>query len=155
MTGPVDYQCRIVCDDRIYTEWREISKERYHECLANPQVEGEPEGFLYAVRALYAAPVPAPDLPVFQESKYGYRDRHLYNRASGDFIPHDEPVFLFRARDIYAARAIGAYANMLQPGTSHRRAVEARAQQFAAFAPLHPDRMKEPDTLATSIHQNQ
>lgn len=84
-------------------------------------------------------------LPTDQESKYTTDGWHLINRASGAPIPHDEPVFIFRARDAHAREALEAYACVLTPG-EHRDAVAQRIADFARFASAHPDRMKQPDT---------
>jgi hypothetical protein len=92
------------------------------------------------------AVVARPYLTVGQEPKYGGT---LFNRVSGEAIPADEPVFIFRARDHYAARVIAHYMVYLPP-SDHRVAVEQRARDFYSFAVAHPDRMKEPDTALPS-----
>lgn len=103
----------------------------------------------YEARTLFAvsgAVAARPDLTVGQEPKYGGT---LFNRVSGEAIPADEPVFIFRARDHYAARVIAHYMVYLPP-SDHRVAVEQRARDFYSFAATHPDRMKEPDTALPS-----
>jgi hypothetical protein len=80
-----------------------------------------------------------------QEPKYRAEGGRIVNRASGEAIPDDEPVFIFRARDIHAQEAIEAYACVLNPG-QHRDAVAQRVADFAAFSRIHPERMKYPDT---------
>jgi hypothetical protein len=80
-----------------------------------------------------------------QEPKYDAIDGKIVNRASGDAIPDDEPVFIFRARDIHAREALEAYACVLTPGV-HRNVVCQRIADFAKFAETNPGRMKEPDT---------
>jgi hypothetical protein len=82
-----------------------------------------------------------------QEPKYGILGNRLYNRASGEFIPTDEPVFVFRARDRYARAGLSYYMGLFAQGT-HRGAIEARIREFNSFASAHPDRMKEPDTAS-------
>jgi hypothetical protein len=91
-----------------------------------------------------AQPQPA-GMPVEQEPKYGIRENRLYNRASGEFIPTDEPVFIFRARDVHAAKAIAWYSSLF-PSGHHWSAVAYRVEDFEAFARSQPGRMKEPDT---------
>lgn len=86
--------------------------------------------------------VARPDLSSQQEPKYGGT---LFNRESGEPIPPDEPVFIFRARDRHAARAIGFYAGDLR-NAEHFQAVYQRVRDFNVFAAAHPERMKEPDT---------
>ena len=67
------------------------------------------------------------------------------NRQSGEAIPEDEPVMIFRARDKHARRAIAFYMALVAD-PDHSRAVRHRIEQFNNFAEFHPDRMKEPDT---------
>lgn len=91
---------------------------------------------------------PAPQdvgLPVSQEPKYTTNGTHIVNRASGEVIPHDEPVFIFRARDKKARIALLHYAMSLPEG-GHLEAVKKRLSQFVDFTCVHPERMKEPDT---------
>ena len=84
-----------------------------------------------------------------QDPKYQFVDNAVVNRRSGEVIPADEPVFVFRARDIHAVCALNEYAYMV-PAGEHRQAVLGRVLEFAAFAVNHPARMKEPDTDAGS-----
>lgn len=80
-----------------------------------------------------------------QEPKYEIRDGRLVNRASGEAIPDDEPVMIFRARDKHAHGAILNYARLCRD-EHHYGVVQDRARDFAEFAEKHPERMKEPDT---------
>jgi hypothetical protein len=80
-----------------------------------------------------------------QEPKYEIRDGKIVNRSSGEAIPDDEPIMIFRARDKHAHGAIMDYFRRCS-NTQHAEVVLARAAQFAEFADDHPDRMKEPDT---------
>ncbi len=80
-----------------------------------------------------------------QEPKYEIRDGKIVNRSSGEAIPDDEPIMIFRARDIHAHDAIANYGLRCE-NLDHSNIVMDRARQFAAFAALHPERMKEPDT---------
>ena len=84
-------------------------------------------------------------MPVTQEPKYGIRENRLFNRASGEFIPLDEPVFIFRARDKLAAQALTDY-RFHCADEQHRAAIALRFIDFERFANDHPDRMKYPDT---------
>lgn len=85
-----------------------------------------------------------------QEPKYTVLGGRLVNRASGAAIPDDEPVFIFRARDLHAREALEAYACVLTPG-EHRDAVVQRVADFARFAEEFPDRMKVPDTERLNV----
>ena len=113
------------------------------------------------VYCIVAAPPPAatrqpltPGLSPQQEPKYTVNGSAIVNRASGLPIPPDEPVFIFRARDVHAREALEAYACVLTPG-EHRDAVVQRVSDFAAFQRKHPERMKEPDTAAGGIGAEQ
>jgi hypothetical protein len=97
---------------------------------------------------LYAAPIAQPQpagLSPLQESKYTVNGHAIVNRASGEEIPADEPVFIFRARDKWAAGVLGDYATLVED-PAHKAAVEERFIQFGEWAEAHPERMKEPDT---------
>ena len=69
----------------------------------------------------------------------------LVNRASGEQIPDDEPIFIFRARDVHAIEALTHYQLQCQD-EEHRGVVEARLLDFRRFKHEQPDRMKEPDS---------
>jgi hypothetical protein len=96
-------------------------------------------------RQAVASEGPGPSLA--QEPKYTVNGSAIVNRASGEAIPADEPVFIFRARDVHAREAIEVYACELAPGL-HRDAVVQRVADFAGFSYANPTRMKEPDTAA-------
>lgn len=82
-----------------------------------------------------------------QEPKYQFDGGRIVNRASGEAIPLDEPVMVFRARDVHAIALISAYLGAIRGGPiQHQRAVEARLAAFHGFALEHPERMKLPDT---------
>ena len=81
-----------------------------------------------------------------QEPKYGITaDCRIFNRASGEIIPDDEPIFIFRARDIHAWKALEHYLGEIRD-PEHSEAVKARLGQFKIWHLEHLDRMKEPDT---------
>lgn len=83
-----------------------------------------------------------------QEPKYKIENGKLHNRQSGQQIPDDEPVMIFRARDKAALAAIRHYHSRVL-NNEHARAVYLRIGQFEKWAIDHPDRMKEPDTQLT------
>lgn len=107
------------------------------------------------------------------EPKYKIVNGKIVNRASGEAIPDDEPIFILRARDKHALATLEAYHlqvrgpakpgqalaplaaiwpegnAMIPTGSSHEAAVAIRRAQFARFAKQNPDRMKEPDTTLT------
>lgn len=97
-----------------------------------------------------------------QDSKYrftslsGTDEGGIINRQSGELIPLDEPVMVFRARDKHALAVIEFYKTLIlktdNPLTIdpwHLSAVETRIEHFSSFANEHPDRMKFPDTEAS------
>lgn len=84
-------------------------------------------------------------IPEKQEPKYSSDQGGIFNRQSGEYIPHDEPVFILRARDKHAVEAISYYYDIVGDA-HHAQVVMARREQFHAFAKEHPERMKEPDT---------
>jgi hypothetical protein len=88
-------------------------------------------------------------MPMTQEPKYGIREGGLYNRASGESIPHDEPVFIFRARDRKAIPALLHYVELCAD-PDHKKAVVQRIADFNQFAKQYPDRLKYPDTVLVS-----
>lgn len=84
-------------------------------------------------------------MKIEQEPKYDIIDGRIVNRKTGVPIPDNEPVMIFRAKDVYAAAAINAYHCLVPPG-EHRDAVEARINDFRRFAHNNPGLMKAPDT---------
>lgn len=91
-------------------------------------------------------------MKVEQESKFDAIDGHLVNRATGDPIPDDEPVFVLRAKDWCALPALVAYSELVTDD-AHRAAVEARIEQFRRFSETHSDRMKLPDTAPSCVYK--
>jgi len=106
------------------------------------------EAATVAANAAPSTPAVAEGMPASQEPKYGIRDNRLYNRASGEFIPEDEPVFIFRARDVHAFGILAHYGNEVC-NPAHASAILARVNDFKRFWNNNPDRMKEPDTDAS------
>jgi hypothetical protein len=61
-------------------------------------------------------------------------------------IPADEPIFVLRGKDRFAARAIEKYFDLAINGTAEwRNQLQECIDGFHDFADLHPDRMKYPD----------
>ena len=80
-----------------------------------------------------------------QDPKYDFQNGRVINRQSGEMIPEEEPVFVFRARDTKAKAKLMQYALEVD-NQEHRAAVLKRCDDFAQFAEDYPNRMKEPDT---------
>lgn len=93
-------------------------------------------------------------MTINQEPKYTTNEHgKLVNRQSGEVIPDDEPVMIFRARDKRAKAAIAYYLGFCEDKT-HREAVRLRLFQFEHWFQANPDRMKEPDTQLTADWNN-
>ena len=88
-------------------------------------------------------PTQEPQMPILQDRKFDFSTGRLVNRASGETIPDDEPVFILRARDRHALKAVQFYAGMVEV-EHHWRATQETVEAFQRFADEHPDRMKEP-----------
>ncbi len=67
-----------------------------------------------------------------QEPKYKIDGDKIINRADGIVIPDNEPVFIFRAKDIKAALAIECYSLMLDEGV-HKQVVLQRVEDFRKY----------------------
>lgn len=81
-----------------------------------------------------------------QEPKYNVDSiGRIVNRHSGETIPDDEPVMIFRARDKNAALMIAYYAKLCSD-PEHKAVVKERLHDFVDFSHANPERMKEPDT---------
>ena len=84
------------------------------------------------------------------DPKYDFSEGRVHNAVSGEHIPFDEPVMVFRARDIHSQAAIGAYLKELladrRVPAEHIDAVTDRWKDFLRFSEEHGDRMKVPDT---------
>jgi hypothetical protein len=90
----------------------------------------------------------APHYPENDGLQTQLADGFLINRKSGEQIPDDEPVMIFRARDLFARDAIAAYLGQITAlgcDPTHIALVKARFEDFQAFAIDHPERMKRPD----------
>lgn len=92
----------------------------------------------YGIRILK---VPHPDKPdTYQDTA------RLVNLKTGVEIPEDEPVFLFRAKDMLAAGVIEYYAaNCLDLGLDEQAlAVQERVREFRRFEDENETRVGTP-----------
>lgn len=78
-----------------------------------------------------------------QDRKYKYENGKFVNRISGEAIPDDEPVIIFRARDIRSVPTLLTYRDMCLD-EHHKQAVQDRIDDFMEFQRTHPDQLKEP-----------
>lgn len=79
------------------------------------------------------------------DSKYIIIDGKLANASTRKIIPEDEPVFIFRAKDILAYGALLHYAGTCID-KEYKNAVLKRANEFNTFAIENSERMDYPDT---------
>jgi hypothetical protein len=100
---------------------------------------------LAAAEAIASSAAPVPGLSPAQEPKYTVTGYAIVNRATGESIPADEPVFIFRASDCHAFGIISRYAREVAD-PEHAAAVWARAADFQRFQDEYPERIKAPDT---------
>lgn len=78
-----------------------------------------------------------------EDRKFKFEGGKFINRVSGEAIPEDEPVILFRARDRHAVEVLRYYRSLAQD-EHHKQAIVDRIDEFMAYARDHEDRMKEP-----------
>lgn len=78
-----------------------------------------------------------------EDRKFKFEDGRFVNRVSGEPIPDDEPVIIFRARDRKALDVLRYYRSICED-EHHRRAVTDRIDEFEAYEREHPERLKEP-----------
>lgn len=79
------------------------------------------------------------------DPKYGINAGKVVNMTSGEAIPADEPIFVFRAKDIHAVTALNAYFEECK-NLAHQAAILQRVEDFINFRIENKDRMNEPDT---------
>ena len=86
------------------------------------------------------------------DPKYGIKVRNdgstvVAKNLTGEEIPADEPLILFRARDRHAFAMLCYYMTLcVQDGCTpeHLKGIENRILSFGHFAVEHPERMKQP-----------
>jgi hypothetical protein len=78
-----------------------------------------------------------------QDRKFKFVDGQFVNRVSGEAIPLDEPIVIFRARDRHALPVLREYLHLCTD-PKHRDAIRDRMIEFYAYAADHPELMKEP-----------
>jgi hypothetical protein len=78
-----------------------------------------------------------------EDRKFKFENGQFINRVSGEPIPDDEPVILFRARDRYALDVLSFYLS-LSKDEHHQQAIKDRIDEFYSYRASHPERMKEP-----------
>ena len=84
-------------------------------------------------------------LSLIQERKYDVVDGKIVNRATGKAIPDDEPIMIFRAKDLKATCAMIAYRDVCTDPI-HKDVVQGRIDDFRAFKRAKPELCREPDS---------
>jgi len=84
-----------------------------------------------------------------QEPKYDCVNGKLVNRATHEAIPDDEPVFVFRAKDIHSVSVLYFYIGFFFRDSVHRRKIQERVIAFEKFQRENPEKVGEPDTTET------
>jgi hypothetical protein len=89
------------------------------------------------------------DLTRIIDSKFSINAQGvLVKTATGEPIPDDEPLFLFRGRDIHAISVLNFYRDVcaLDPACTNWQVegVAAAIREFRRFQEVHPERMKVP-----------
>ncbi len=86
------------------------------------------------------------------DPKYRIKGNAIINSATGTEIPSDEPIFILRAKDVFAIQILKHYQTLAAHGQdqSHRLAIAKRIHEFQEFKNTYPDRMKQPDTDLSS-----
>ena len=87
-----------------------------------------------------------------QDRKFGFDGQQFVNRVSGEPIPLDEPIIIFRARDRHAEHVLRDYLSMVED-EHHKQAVRERMLEFSDWRAANPDKMKEPG-ITRDIHLN-
>lgn len=90
-------------------------------------------------------------LALEQESKYTTcpDTGAIINRATGQPIPSDEPIMIFRAKDVYAREITRRYFDLVHDNgksrSVHGDVCFERHQKFIDFADRHLEKMRTPD----------
>lgn len=72
----------------------------------------------------------------------------VYNRITGNPIPLDEPVVLFRAQDRHLPAVLEHYQQLCTTSEEeHRRAIQLRLDEVVTWQQCNPLRVKTPDTI--------
>ena len=87
---------------------------------------------------------------LMEDRKFKFEDGQFINRVSGEPIPDDEPVIIFRARDTHSIDVL-KYYRLLAKSPHHRKAIDDRIDEFTAYREANPQRMKEPGVTGNIV----
>jgi hypothetical protein len=90
-------------------------------------------------------------LPLTQCDRYTTDGNFLYDRATGEKIPPDEPIEILRARNRISVKLLEYWHSIVGDAASIS-AVAHALTRFRMFARDNPTRMRLPDT--TRMHSN-
>jgi hypothetical protein len=82
---------------------------------------------------------------IYQERKYNAVDGKIVNRATGEPIPDNEPIIIFRAKDVLAVPALQYYMYLCKDD-NHRQVIDGRIEDFLTWQAENPKSTKEPDS---------
>lgn len=80
-----------------------------------------------------------------QEPKYDAIDGQIVNRSTGEPILSDEPIFIFRAKDINTLQTLAYYMETCKDET-HKKVIGKRINDFADWQNRYFELVKEPDS---------
>lgn len=78
-----------------------------------------------------------------QDRKFAFINGSYTNRVSGEIIPPEEPIIIFRARDHHAIPILREYLTLIDD-PHHKQAIRERLAEFEMYKQNYPERMKEP-----------
>jgi hypothetical protein len=105
----------------------------------------------FAVRTFPTVPAPLSSGKKMTDRQLGnrfvVRDNEIVKLSNGEVLPHDEPLFLMRARDHLAITALLEYRKIaIADGCNDYLLglLQETIEVFRGFAENHPERMKQP-----------
>jgi hypothetical protein len=85
--------------------------------------------------------------PLPLDGKFGIKDGRLVKMSNDEFVPPDEPLFIFRGRDHLAMQVIRFYYQLcVDDGCNDYQldSITKQLEKFEKFAETHAERMKQP-----------
>ncbi len=77
------------------------------------------------------------------ERKYMIKDNRLVKRSNQVPIPENEPLFIFRAKDLKALPVLVAYS-MIVDSLDQKESIQRSVEDFRRFMAENPDKIGEP-----------
>lgn len=82
------------------------------------------------------------------DAKYHIENDQIVKTTTGEVLPEDEPLILFRGKDSLLRRLMAFYGDLCRSHGSPQEMLDLVDQSlygFEKFAEEHPERMKVPD----------